>query len=67
MKHRERQKRAWRKIDYMKKSRRMGPVDRLGISSGFENATRQEIWGFLQEQPSMNSWNFITNQELIKK
>ena len=45
----------------------MSGVSRLGIPVGFEEATTQEIWDFLQ-QPNVNpQWTFITDQQDIQQ
>ena len=50
MKHHERQQRAWQKIKFTTKRRGVEGVSRLGIPVGFEEATTQEIWDYLQQQ-----------------
>ena len=66
MKHREKQKREWNRIQFTTKKRGSVAVDRIGIPVGYESATTEEIWNYLQT-PGVNlTWTYITDQNDIK-
>jgi len=64
MKHREKQKKSWKKIAYVTKAHRRG-VTRLGIPKGFESASTRDIWNHLSDPNSEPEWTYLTDPQLI--
>jgi len=66
MKHREKQRRSWKKIAYVTKPHRRG-VTRLGIPKGFEHASTKAIWEYLSDHTVQPEWTFITDSATIQR
>jgi len=65
MKHREQQKRAWQKINFVTKPRG-GGITRFGVPEGYLNSPMQDIWEFLKDLTSQPTWVYITDPVIIE-
>ena len=67
MKMREKQEKSWLKIGYITKQTKNLGIKRLGIPSGFENKSTQEIWDYLKDPYVSTQWTYILDLPSIRK